>query len=271
MRSAGTVLVTATSVTWPGSRPGPAPRRCHAAARTLAHGLATGDRAIGAAWLRPQHIDRTREISVQSAHRASSFPRTRIQRHMAARTLRRARSRAELAGGLGERDIFKTPEATTRDRNTTSGDVPLSLRAASIWAMCATTPWATSSPATCAPAASTCCIRWAGTRSACRPKTPRCRTRRIRAKWTYDNIATMRGAAQIDGPVARLVARARHLRPELLPPPAALFLDLLDAGLVDRKTAQGQLGPGRPDGARQRAGDRRPRLALRRARSSSAS
>ena len=43
-----------------------------------------------------------------------------------------------------------------------------------------------------------------------------------------------------------------------------MFLDFLAAGLVDRKTVQGELGPGRPDRARQRAGDRRPRLALRR-------
>ena len=40
------------------------------------------------------------------------------------------------------------------------------------------------------------------------------------AKWTYDNIATMRGAAQEHGAVARLVARARDLRPRLLPPAA---------------------------------------------------
>ena len=32
------------------------------------------------------------------------------------------------------------------------------------------------------------------------------------AKWTYANIDTMRGAAQIDGPFARLVARDRDLR-----------------------------------------------------------
>jgi leucyl-tRNA synthetase len=36
--------------------------------------------------------------------------------------------------------------------------------------MCATTPWAMSSPASAAPRAITCCIRWAGMRSACRPK-----------------------------------------------------------------------------------------------------
>ena len=44
-----------------------------------------------------------------------------------------------------------------------------------------------------------------------------------------------------------------------------LFLDFWRAGLVDAQIRQGQLGPGRHDRARQRAGDRRPRLALRRA------
>ena len=44
-------------------------------------------------------------------------------------------------------------------------------QAASTWAMCATTPWATCSLATSAPRASTCCIRWAGMRSGCRPRT----------------------------------------------------------------------------------------------------
>ena len=43
------------------------------------------------------------------------------------------------------------------------------------------------------------------------------------------------------------------------------FLKMLEKGIAYRKTQRRQLGPGRPDGARQRAGDRRPRLALRRA------
>ncbi len=39
-------------------------------------------------------------------------------------------------------------------------------------------------------------------------------------EWTYANIATMKAQLKSHGPVARLVARARHLRPQLLPPPA---------------------------------------------------
>ncbi len=45
-----------------------------------------------------------------------------------------------------------------------------------------------------------------------------------------------------------------------------LFLDFLDAGLVDRKKSKVNWDPGRPHRAGQRAGDRRPRLALGRAR-----
>ena len=77
--------------------------------------------------------------------------------------------------------------------------------------------------------------------------------------------------AQEHGPVARLVARARHLRPRLLPPAAAAVPRHAQGRPGRPQDAEGQLGPGRPDGARQRAGDRRARLALRRRWSSSAS
>ena len=88
----------------------------------------------------------------------------------------------------------------------------------------------------------------------------------IRAKWTYANIDAMRGAAQVDGPVARLVARGRDLRPELLRPSAEAVPRLPRRRPGRAQEVEGQLGPGRPDRARQRAGDRRPRLALRRGR-----
>ena len=76
----------------------------------------------------------------------------------------------------------------------------------------------------------------------------------------------MRAPAQVDGPVARLVARVRHLRPRLLRAPAAAVPGFLQEGPRLSQDRQGQLGPGRPHRARQRAGDRRPRLALGRAR-----
>ena len=64
------------------------------------------------------------------------------------------------------------PPTTTRVRNTTCWKCSPTRRGASIWAMSATTRWATWSHATSAPAASTSCTRWAGTPSACRPRTP---------------------------------------------------------------------------------------------------
>ena len=86
------------------------------------------------------------------------------------------------------------------------------------------------------------------------------------AKWTYDNIATMRGQLKSHGPVDRLVARVRHLRPRLLPPAAAAVPRLAQGRPRRPQDAEGELGPGRPHRARQRAGDRRARLAFGRAR-----
>ena len=80
--------------------------------------------------------------------------------------------------------------------------------------------------------------------------------------WTTPEHRGDEGPAQVDGPEPRLDARVRHLRPDYYRHQQKLFLDFLEAGLVDAQEVQGQLGPGRHDRARQRAGDRRPRLAL---------
>ena len=84
--------------------------------------------------------------------------------------------------------------------------------------------------------------------------------------WTYDNIADMRDAAASAGPVA---STGRASSPPAIPTTTgtqqALFLELLEARPRLPQGGPGQLGPGRPDRAGQRAGDRRPRLALRRA------
>ena len=85
------------------------------------------------------------------------------------------------------------------------------------------------------------------------------------ATWTYANIAAMRAQLQVDGPVARLVARNRDLRSELLQAPAEAVPRFPRSGPGRAQEIEGQLGPGRPDRARQRAGDRRARLALGRA------
>ena len=84
-------------------------------------------------------------------------------------------------------------------------------------------------------------------------------------KWTYENIDTMRAQLKAMGAVDRLEPRVRHLRSRLLRAPAAAVPGLPEeeAGLPQDR--QGQLGPGREHRARQRAGDRRARLALGRA------
>ena len=73
------------------------------------------------------------------------------------------------------------------------------------------------------------------------------------------------GAIEVDGAVARLEPRDRDLRPGLLPAPAE-DVPRFPARRPGRAAKiEGELGSGRSDGAGQRAGDRRPRLALRRA------
>ena len=68
------------------------------------------------------------------------------------------------------------PRTTTRARNITCSRCSPIRPGASTWAMCATTPWATWWRAIGARGGSTFSIRWAGTRSGCRPRTPPCRT-----------------------------------------------------------------------------------------------
>ena len=80
--------------------------------------------------------------------------------------------------------------------------------------------------------------------------------------WTYDNIAAMKKQLQLDRAVARLVTRIRDLRPRLLQAPAEDVPRFPARGPGRAREAQDQLGSGRHDRARQRAGDRRPRLAL---------
>ena len=89
--------------------------------------------------------------------------------------------------------------------------------------------------------------------------------------WTYDNIAAMKAQLKSMGLSLDWSREIATCDPAYYKHQQKMFLDFLGAGLVERKQSQGQLGPGRPDRARQRAGDRRPRLALRRDRSSSAS
>ena len=72
--------------------------------------------------------------------------------------------------------------------------------------------------------------------------------------------------AAIDGACHRLEPRDRDLRSELLQAPAAHVPGLPGSRPRRPQDGEGELGPGRSHRARQRAGDRRARLALGRAR-----
>ena len=90
------------------------------------------------------------------------------------------------------------------------------------------------------------------------------------AKWTYDNIAHMKGQMQAMGLAIDWSREVATCAPELLQVEPVAVPE--DAGSRHRRAPHPgrQLGPGGPDRAGQRAGDRRPRLAQRRARSKSA-
>ena len=90
------------------------------------------------------------------------------------------------------------------------------------------------------------------------------RRARTRASVTERNIAAIRAQMRrmgwaIDWDARALDARARYYRWTQW-----LFLRFFERGLAYRKEAPGQLVPERPDGARERAGDRRALRALRR-------
>ena len=73
--------------------------------------------------------------------------------------------------------------------------------------------------------------------------------------WTYANIETMRGQLQTRRLCIRLGPRTRDLRPRVLPASAAVVSRLLEGGFRRAPREPCELGPGRHDRPRQRAGD----------------
>src|SRR5206468_1575177 len=71
------------------------------------------------------------------------------------------------------------------------------------------------------------------------------------------------GATEVDGAVTRLVAGSGDLRRQLLRASAEAISRLPGRRAGGAQEVEGELGPGRPDRARQRTGDRRAWLALR--------
>ena len=84
--------------------------------------------------------------------------------------------------------------------------------------------------------------------------------------WTYDNIAAMKKQLRSIGLSLDWSREFATCDPSYYKHQQKMFLDFLRRGPRRAREAQDQLGPGRHDRARQRAGDRRPRLALRRGR-----
>jgi hypothetical protein len=87
--------------------------------------------------------------------------------------------------------------------------------------------WATWSRATSARGLQRAASRWAGTRSACRPKMPRWKRRSIPAKWTYENIATMKAQLKRLGLSLDWSRELATCEPDYYGQEQALFLDLL--------------------------------------------
>ncbi len=85
------------------------------------------------------------------------------------------------------------------------------------------------------------------------------------AKWTYENIATMRAELQRMGLSLDWAREFATCDPEYYRHQQKLFLDFLARRPGRAQGKLGQLGSGRRHRAGQRAGDRRQRLALRRA------
>ena len=83
--------------------------------------------------------------------------------------------------------------------------------------------------------------------------------------WTYENIAAMKKQLKSMGLSLDWSREIATCDPAYYKHQQKMFLDFLRAGLVERKQSQGELGSGRQHRAGQRAGDRRPRLALGRA------
>ena len=116
-----------------------------------------------------------------------------------------------------------------------------------------------------------CCTRWATTPSGCRPRTTRSRPASIRAsrptsRSPPSGARSSRWGISIDWSRELATPRAR-----VLPLDAVDLPEALRARARVPQGGGGQLVPERPDGARQRAGDRRPLRAVRRTRSRSAS
>ena len=121
----------------------------------------------------------------------------------------------------------------------------------------ATTSSATPSTATCACTASGRSTRWAGTPSACRPRTPPSSAASIRATGRFGNIKVMKEQFRRWGILYDWSKEIASCMPEYYRWNQWLFLRMLEKRAGLQEEGAGQLVPELPDRARQRAGGRR--------------
>ena len=170
-----------------------------------------------------------------------------------------------MAGHLGREAMpLRPPTARTRKSSMHWSSSRTRPVRACMWVIRAPTPRWTSLRARSACRAITCCIRWAGTLSACPPRTSPSRTTSIRQMVTKKNIARFKSQLKSLGLSFDWIAGDQHHRPELL-----------QVDPVDLPAAV-QAGPGLQEGndrklvhllqvrAGQRRGRRRRLRALRR-------
>ena len=154
--------------------------------------------------------------------------------------------------------------AADRRASRTSSRCCRTRRATCTWATRSTTRSATSSR-TCA-AARECrsCARWGTTRSGSRPRTPRSRRAGIPAPSPSATSTSIREQMHRMGWAIDWGREISTHDPAYYRWTQWLFLRFYEKGLAYRKEAPVKWCPERPDGARQRAGDRRSLRALRR-------
>ncbi len=163
-----------------------------------------------------------------------------------------------------ERGSFEVAVDHTPAEILCARDVPLSRRGASTWVTSATTPWATWSPAT-KRAQGFNVLHPMGWDAFGLPAENAAMQKGVHPGiWTYANIAEMRSQFKQMGLALDWSREIATCDLDYYRHEQAMFLDMLETRPRLPQGELGQLGPGRPDRARQRAGDRRPRLAQRR-------
>jgi hypothetical protein len=162
-----------------------------------------------------------------------------------------------------QQPLFRSSRGVPDRRSSTACACFPTRAGACTWGTCATTPSPTSSAATSAcraqraPADGLGCLRPA--RGERRDQA----RRRRRRSGRYENIATCAGSSSAWASPTTGDANWPPASPSTTAGSSGCSCGCYEKGLVYKAKLDGQLGPGRPDRARQRAGHRRPRLALR--------